>query len=143
MILLQLFCHVDDFCLVFEEPWQQQLIESGKKKRKTTSRLSLSEVMTIVIWFHQSGFRHFKAFYQHIQKHYSEEFPNLVSYNRFIELKQSALIPLSVYLKTRFGRSTGVAFIDSTKITVCHNKRIKRNRVFEGPEFDISLSQQS
>lgn len=55
-----------------------------------------------------------------------------MSYNRFTELQQSALIPLSAYLKTRFGRSTGVAFIDSTKIGVCHNKRIKRNRVFEG-----------
>ena len=37
-----------------------------------------------------------------------------------------------MYLQTRFGQPTGIAFIDSTSIAVCGNKRIKRNRVFAG-----------
>ena len=51
-------------------------------------------------------------------------FPNLVSYNRFVELQKSAIIPLTYFLKTRFGYNTGIAFIDDTQIVVCHNKRI-------------------
>jgi hypothetical protein len=31
-----------------------------------------------------------------------------------------------------FGSCTGITFVDSTSIRVCHNKRIRRNRVFEG-----------
>lgn len=41
-------------------------------------------------------------------------------------------VPLSSYLMSRFGECTSMAFVDSTPIAVCGNKRIKRNRVFEG-----------
>ena len=60
------------------------------------------------------------------------EFPKRVSYNRFIELAQSVLIPLCAYLYTRRVTSRGIAFIDSTPIRVCHNKRIPRHRTFKG-----------
>lgn len=30
------------------------------------------------------------------------------------------------------GECTGISFIDSTVLRVCHNKRIKRNKVFKG-----------
>ena len=30
------------------------------------------------------------------------------------------------------GETNGIAFVDSTTLTVCHNKRVKRNRVFAG-----------
>ena len=29
-----------------------------------------------------------------------------------------------------FGQCTGITYVDSTKISVCHNKRIRRNKVF-------------
>ena len=49
--------------------------------------MSLSEIMTIVIAFHGSGFRTFKEFYTlQVLPHWKKAFPNLVSYNRFIEL---------------------------------------------------------
>ena len=58
-------------------------------------------------------------------------FPDLVSYNRFVELMRLVIIPLTYFLKTRFGYNTGIAFVDSTKIVVCHNKRISSNKVFQ------------
>ena len=58
------------------------------------------------------------------------EFPALVSYTRFVELMPSALPAMCLYLRGRFGQRTGVAFIDSTPLSVCHNRRIGRHRVF-------------
>lgn len=130
--LTELFCDVDDFCQEFIPQWRQQLIASGDKKRSKPSRFSDSEIMTIMIWFHQSNFRNFKHFYLSVMQFYHEAFPQLVSYNRFVELKQSILIPLISYLQSRYGSVTGISYVDSTKIEVCHTKRISRNNTFEG-----------
>ncbi len=60
-------------------------------------------------------------------------FGETVSYNGFLEWIQGATLPRSLVLKTCcMGDGTGIAFIDSTPIRVCKNKRIKRNKVFEG-----------
>jgi len=88
--------------------------------------------MTLLVHFHQSHFRNFKAFYGYMLNPHRREFPDLVSYQRFIELQASALIPLCAYLSSRFGSVSGIAFIDSTQIEVCHPKRIRRHQVFEG-----------
>ena len=102
---------------------------------KTTlkkTKLHPSEIMTIVIEFHRSNYRTFKHFYKnHVLKNLTWAFRHLVSYNRFVELKPSILIPLSFYLQTRKGNNTGIAFIDSTSIAVCNNKRIHSNSVFK------------
>jgi transposase len=97
------------------------------------SRLSPSEVMTIVIYFHQSHYRDFNAYYiEHVMKHLRSEFRDLVSYNRFVELMPPVLVPLCEYLHQRKGTPTGIAFVDSTPIAVCHNRRIRRHKVFAG-----------
>lgn len=78
-----------------------------------------SELMTIVILFHQSHFRTFKAYYtEYVQRHLHGEFPTLASYSRFVELMPTILVPLVAYLHTRFGRYSGISFIDSTSIAV-------------------------
>ena len=88
--------------------------------------------MTIVIHFHQAGYRDFKSFYQkHVCKHLRAEFPSLVSYGRFIELMPGVLLVLCAYLQNRFGNCTGIAFVDSTPLAVCHNRRISRHKVFK------------
>ena len=63
MSLEELFCDVDDFCRVFLPTWHRQLLTHGDRKRQRASRLTLSEIMTILIYFHQSQYRNFKAFY--------------------------------------------------------------------------------
>jgi hypothetical protein len=133
MSLLALFCDVDDFCLAFKQYLDQHMIGQARGKRGPKPVLSLSEVMTIIIHFHQSNYRHFKAYYTgHLMVHLRSEFPNLVSYNRFVELMSGALLPLCVYLSTRLAVATGVAFVDSTPLAVCHNRRINRHKVFAG-----------
>ncbi len=133
MDILPVFCDIDDFCLLFEPRWQQQMLTSGERQRRRAATLSLSEVMTIIVLFHASGYRDFKTFYtQHVQRHLSSAFPRLVSYNRFVELQRDALIPLCAYIQTRQGECRGIAFVDSTSLRVCHNRRIHSHRVFGG-----------
>ena len=130
MSILELFCHVDDFCQ-WMATWENAKLLGVARKRGPAPRLSLSEVMTILIHFHQSHYRDFKAYYtQQVCKHMRSEFPGLVSYTRIVELMPSALPALYFYLYGRFGQTTGVAFIDSTPLPVSHNKRIGRHRVF-------------
>lgn len=128
----EVFCDVDDFCQHFEPLWRARQIEGRERKRKRQSRLASSEIMTILIMFHASNYRTFKHFYLMLQSRHRVDFPKLVSYSRFVELMPSMLALLSAYLQTRFGESIGVAFIDSTALAVCKNKRINRNRVFAG-----------
>jgi Transposase DDE domain len=87
--------------------------------------------MTIAILFQQSHYRTFKAYYtEHVQQHLRSEFPHLVSYSRFAELLPSVLVPLTVYLYSQLGTCTGISFIDSTALAVCHNARIGQHHVF-------------
>ena len=133
-MLTKIFCEIDDFMQEFEENYKKKLIGYEYLKIKYNSRLSMSEVMTILVYYHGYGNRTFKDFYiKTVQKILKSYFPKLVSYNRFIELIPSVLIPLIGFLKfKRLVTSNEITFIDSTKIAVCHNKRIKRNRTFKG-----------
>jgi IS5 family transposase len=130
--LEDLFCAVDDFCQNFEPEWERQLLGNGLLGRKRSRGLCLSEIMTIMISFHQSSYRNFKAYYdKKVQEDWQQAFPGLVSYQRFIEWMPSALLPLCAYLRSCFGNCSGISFMDSTSIKVCHNRRIKQHRVFK------------
>lgn len=131
MSLLELFCEVDDFIQVFDAVYGQQQLCSGRKRGRKAS-LSKSEIITILIVFHQKSYRHFKAYYNdYVLTTLKSEFPKLVSYNRFVELSSTVMLEMCAYLKSRYGRCTGISFVDSTSIAVCHNKRINRHKVFK------------
>jgi hypothetical protein len=131
MCVTELFCSVDDFWKAFVQEWNKHLLDSSKPKRGPDPELTESEMMTIVILFHQSGYRTFKHFYQYVSNNLKKEFPKLISYSRFVYLMKTIFVPLFAYLLRLKGTVTGIAFIDSTSIAVCHNKRIPRNRVFQ------------
>lgn len=132
----EIFVKVDDFCNHFENEFKKHTLPSPpdikKRNRKTT--LTDSEVLTILIAFHGGQFRNFKHFYVHyVCCHLRDCFPDVVSYNRFIELSHRCAVPFMLFLHHCCrGECTGISFIDSTVLRVCHNKRIKRNKVFKG-----------
>lgn len=131
MSVVELFCDVDDFVLALHKEANRRKVGT-LKKRGRKCQMCLSEVLTILILFHQSGYRCFKWFYiERVLKQMHSEFPKAVSYNRFVELTPGALIPLCLYLRTLLGTCTGISFIDSTPLTVCHNRRIQRHRTFK------------
>jgi len=68
-----------------------------------------------------------------VQVHLTNEFPETVSYNRFVELQQKALLPMVIFLKMmRLGSCTGISIVDATALRVCNNKRIFNHKVFDG-----------
>lgn len=133
MSILELFCSVDDFWQQFAPTWHHSLLAAGQRKRLRATQMHPSEMMTIMILFHQSHYRTFKAYYrEYVQRHLRAEFPIQLSYQRFVELMPTLLVPLVAYLHTQLGRCTGISFIDSTSLAVCHNARIHQHRVFAG-----------
>lgn len=129
MDIVALFCEIDDFYQRFE-PWMRvHLLPARQRQRQST--MHLSEVMTILVLFHLQGYRNLKQFYrEYVCVHLRGEFPHLVSYTRFVELQRNALLPLCAYLKQRYGRCSGISFIDATVLAVCHNRRIHSHQVF-------------
>ncbi len=88
--------------------------------------------MTILVLFHRSGFRDLKRFYTKVVcQYWGKDFRSLLSYNRFVELQRDSLLLLGALMQTRLGSCSGVSFVDSSKIVVCNNLRIRQNKVFQ------------
>ena len=108
------------------------MIQSGTKKRNRSGQLSISEIMTIYIHFHQSHYRDFKSYYLcYVNKYLIDLFPKLINYHRFVAITKSILVPLCFFLQCFSGEKTGIYFIDSTPIEVCNIKREKQHCVFK------------
>lgn len=130
--LEEIFCFIDDFCKAFERTYKGRCLPRLDRSRNRSCRLSLAEVMTILVLFQLSHYRTFKDFYVScLLVHHRNDF-HLVSYNRFLELIPYASMPLLILLVNMPGEKTDRYFIDSTKLEVCHNFRIMRNKVFKG-----------
>src|SRR3984957_7864443 len=132
--LLAMYCHVDDSYRRFEPSRRSMQLpdNSTQKKRNRARSMSQSEIMTILIVFHQSHYRDFKTFYLgYVWQHWPSEFPGLVSYTRFIEYTASVAAPLFVYLNSIHGSCSGITFADSTDLSVCNNHRIHQHKVFK------------
>lgn len=128
---IAIFCDTDDFCKAYEEYCRNKLL-MDKEEVVPRTKMALSEIMTIIIMYHLSGYKTFKWYYtKHVMVHQRKDFPDLVSYNRFVEIMKFALVPLILYtIKARFGKCSGISFVDSTPLKVCDNHRIHNHRVF-------------
>lgn len=131
--LTELFCLIDDFCKVFEPAFESKLLSDGKRKRRRMGGLSLSELMTLMVLFHQVRYRQFKLFYQdYVCRFLRQDFPQLPSYSRCVQLMPRCGAALAGLFELLKGQCTGVSIADSTPIAVCDNRRIYRHKVFRG-----------
>ena len=132
----EIFFIIDEFDKNFEKIVSDHSLvqNTDLKQRNRKSTLSDSEVMTILILFHSGHYRDLKHYYiNHVKKHMKSEFPQTVSYNRFVELQKKVVVKLAIFLKMFcLGKCIGISYIDSTPIRVCHIKREKQHKVFKG-----------
>jgi hypothetical protein len=133
MELTTIFYHTDEFCKQFEQLSQKSLLTDGCEMRKRPFSLTLSEIMTIMIYFPCSGYKTFKDYYIRSHDTLQRAFPGLVSYNRFVELQQKAAIPMALFLRLcGLTSCSGVSFIDSFVLKSCHVKRQSSHKTFKG-----------
>src|ERR1700748_2111911 len=127
-----LYCCLDDFCKLFAD-WEAHRLLPSEQTRQRPGKLSRAEMRFIVVLFHLSPFKHFKAFYHYgIGQQYRACFGDLPHDDRFISLMPRLFVPLTVLLHSLSGEPSGVYFADSTKLAVCHNRRIHRHKGFKG-----------
>jgi len=127
-----LYCCLDDFCKVFAD-WEAHQLIPSPTSRQRSGKLSRAEMLFIMVLFHLSAYKTFKTFYLHgIGHQYRACFRDLPHYDRFVSLMPRLFVPLMVLLHSLSGEETGLYFGDSSKLAVCHNRRIDRHRVFDG-----------
>jgi Transposase DDE domain len=131
--LVEVFCEVDDFCKTFQGAFESHLIGNGPGPRGPDPGLADAEIITLLLVLHSSGFKYLKNFYNGpmgaVLRRY---FPGMPCYERFIALQQRAFLPLMAFLFSKLGKKTGIYYIDSTALPVCHNRRIGRHKTFAG-----------
>lgn len=131
--VIEKFCLVDDFCIEFAQ-LEAKAIFPCFSYPKNTPNLSQSEIITILILYHQSDYKNFKAYYnKFVLKALKSYFLGLVSYSRFLTLMKRVLLCIMGLMKMlclAAGRN-GIYFVDATKLEVCDNHRIKQHKVFQ------------
>lgn len=129
--LIEIFIFIDDYCQLLDD-WVEQ---SGRiRVNPYQGRLSISEILTILVFYHHSGFKCFEYYYRRmVLGGLHSYFPQAVSYKHFLSLIPRSFNHLYVlaHVRSRMAERTGIYFVDSKKLPVCHNRRIHSNRVFE------------
>ena len=127
-----LYCCLDDFCKVFDD-WEAHRLIPSPTTRQRSGKLSRAEMLFIMVLFHLAPYKNFKVFYLYgIGHQHRNCFGDLPHYDRFVSLMPRLFAPLMVLLHSLSGEQTGLYFADSTKLAVCHNRRIHRHKVFDG-----------
>lgn len=131
--LVSIFCEIDDFCKELDNYSKHKLLpDKMQSSRGPTCSLAISEIMTILVTFQMMHFRNFKTFYcGFLELYWHSYFPKLPSYQRFIFLMKRAIFPLTLFTQIKGGKRTGIYYIDSSCLPVCHLKRQRRHKVFE------------
>lgn len=131
--LVTIFCEIDDFCKELEGLTRNKLLTGPQRgKRGPATALSISEIMTILIMFHQVRFRDFKTFYiGFLQIYWRSYFPTIPSYSHFIALMKRAIFPMTIFTQLKSGKRTGIYYLDSSCLPVSHLKRSRRHKTFD------------
>ena len=132
--IVEVFCEVDDFCKAFLPQWEASLLATGgAAPRGPEPGLSPSEIITLLLVLHSSGFKHLKSFYHGFAEPLLRgHFPGMPCYEHFVALQKSVFVPLVFFLHSHLGTKTGLYYIDSTALPVCDTHRLNRHKVFAG-----------
>jgi hypothetical protein len=135
--VVEVFCFIDDFCQQVKQYLATHPLPQGLEARRAAGRkaaLSESEVLTILVLYHLSGFKCFMYFYERlVLGQLRSYFPQACSYPQFLALARQACFHAFLLAHYRCGLSarSGHYYIDSKKLPVCDNHRIHSHRVFE------------
>jgi len=120
---------VDNFCKIYQE-WEEHKLLPNDKKRQRERNLNFCELLTIVLYFYLSPCHDFKNCYLYYLRYKYKGYFALFGYSRIIQLWPRIVLPLVIMMQLLEGAETGIYFIDSTKLSSCHNKRTSNNKVF-------------
>lgn len=133
--VIEIFCKIDDMTIIFKDFEAKNCLFNSDYIPTRKPQLADSEIITILVLYHQSGYKTFKDFYtRFVLRALKSYFPKIVSYDRFLTLMKRVFMTIMgiiQFLCLNMSRN-GLYFVDATKLPVCHNRRIKRNRVFDG-----------
>lgn len=133
--IVEIFIACDDFLKGINEQIDSYCLNTFKAPQKRRKpKMNESEIMTVIIYYHFSGFRCFKWYYNKIIRGvFSSYFPTALSYNRFVQLMPRVNLYLTFFMAAcRLSIPTEGNYIDSKKLIVSHNRRIQNHRVHKG-----------
>lgn len=134
-MLVEIYYEVDEFNKLYLEKIASYASHICWYPKRKIGSMSMSEIMTILIFYHYSHYKDFKHYYQqYVCKDLKTDFPVLVGYDRFIWYIPLAFLPMLCFhlYRCKLSLRTGIYFIDSTKIEACHPNRVHQNLVFKG-----------
>jgi hypothetical protein len=129
--LTEIFIVCDDFCQEFEHYSLSQCYEQPARKER---QMSQSEMMSILIFYHHSGMKCFKYYYEQIiLKLLRSYWKKPYAYEAFVAQMPRVNLLLFAFLSAcRLATTTPANYIDSTKLVVAHNRRKQKNKTFQG-----------
>ena len=115
---------------VADNQWISHKLLTSGRQRNRAGKLSLSEAISIMIFYHFSQFTHFKIYYQYFVLN-GKWFKNPPCYDRFIQIIPSLFLPIIIMTHYLSGKQTGFYYVDSTHFSVCKSIRILGHKTFK------------
>lgn len=134
-MLTEIYYQVDEFNKLYLKKIAIYASQISWYSKRKLGCMSMSEIMTILIFYHYSHYKNFKQYYlEYVSKELKKDFPTLVGYDRFVWYIPIAFLPMFCFhlYRCKESKRTGIYFIDSTKIEACHPKRVHQHQVFKG-----------
>jgi len=131
--LIQLFIFVDDACQLMQVWAAQHWLDAHRTKPTRRPKISESEMITLLIFYHYSGYKCFEYYYKSlVLNDLRPYFPNAPSYTYFIELLERVSMPMLILaqLTCQQAEQTALYYVDSKTLPVCHPLRQKQHKVF-------------
>jgi len=139
MILVMIFCFVDDFVKIAIGQLRHALKRPDSDNPPIKKHnLSIAELVSLAIFRFFTGHRDWKAFYYHVKTYHAKDFPNLPDYKNFV-VAMNALAPFALLMLEAFMRAfrnqtlvSDPKFVDGMKLEVCKIKREFSHKVCKG-----------